>query len=411
MLNISQMRSFLLAIILALLSYLPARGQVRVDSSFSFQLNPSKGYSIYVPSAYDPNTPNGLMLGMHPLNPSRWNSISWCDTLIDFAEMNNLLLVCPDGGPNGSVVDQIDTAFTTALLDSMYKWYNIDTERQYIMGFSFGGRGTYTYGLSHPEVFGGLIPIGAAINGTSQVNGPLQANAACKAVYIVHGSNDSPNNRYYPVRTALLNSGAILNSLLMPGVGHTIDFPNRNQILTTAFQWIDSVNQNTTVPVANFTFMNSGSSVTFADNSSSATSWFWDFGDGDTATIASPVHSYATSGTFNACLTVSNAAGCSSTFCDSVTVIITNVSESLFGAYSLYPNPVHSSTTLTWEQGAGSPRHLQLLDLNGKVLQNISLAAGQMKVKIPLETYSEGSYLLRIHSAKGHAFTKVLVKK
>ena len=27
----------------------------------------------------------------------------------------------------------------------------------------------------------------------------------------------------------------------MPGVGHTIDFPNRNQILTTAYLWLDSV--------------------------------------------------------------------------------------------------------------------------------------------------------------------------
>ena len=28
----------------------------------------------------------------------------------------------------------------------------------------------------------------------------------------------------------------------MNGIGHTIDFPNRNQILTTAFIWVDSVN-------------------------------------------------------------------------------------------------------------------------------------------------------------------------
>ena len=28
----------------------------------------------------------------------------------------------------------------------------------------------------------------------------------------------------------------------MPGIAHTINFPNRNQILSAAYQWIDSVN-------------------------------------------------------------------------------------------------------------------------------------------------------------------------
>ena len=35
---------------------------------------------------------------------------------------------------------------------------------------------------------------------------------------------------------------AFVDSNLMAGVGHTIDFPNRNQILGDAYQWIDSVN-------------------------------------------------------------------------------------------------------------------------------------------------------------------------
>ena len=40
--------------------------------------------------------------------------------------MNNLILVCPDGGTNGNVSDPIDYGFTTELIDSMKTWYNID---------------------------------------------------------------------------------------------------------------------------------------------------------------------------------------------------------------------------------------------------------------------------------------------
>lgn len=229
-------------LLILLLATTALMAQVRINGNFAFQTNPSKKYSLYIPSSYSAATPNAMMVGMHPFNTSRWNAISWCDTLIAFAEANDLLLVCPDGGSNGNITDAIDYAFTTVLLDSVRNWYNIDTERTYIMGFSMGGRATYTYGLAHPNVFGGYLPIGAAISGLNEVNATLQANSNCRPVYIVHGSFDSPNTRYTPVRTALINAGAIVNSLLMSGVGHTIDFPNRNQILTTAFQWIDSVN-------------------------------------------------------------------------------------------------------------------------------------------------------------------------
>lgn len=216
--------------------------QQRIDSNFAFQTDPAKKYSIYVPSTYSAASANKMMLGLHPFNTSRWDAESWCDTLIDFAEMNGLLLICPDGGADGRVDDAIDTAFATAVMDSMEVWYNVDTDNIYAMGFSVGGRATHTYGLNHTSRMSGWIPIGAAISGLNEVTPNLLKNADCIPVYLVHGSNDSPNNRYWPVRQALIDSGAVVESILMSGVGHTIDFPNRNQILTTAYQFIDSVN-------------------------------------------------------------------------------------------------------------------------------------------------------------------------
>jgi poly(3-hydroxybutyrate) depolymerase len=215
--------------------------QTRIDGSFAFQTDPSKKYSLYIPSAYDENIPHRLMIGFHPLNTARWNAESWCDTLIVFAETNNLILACPDGGIDGAVDDPIDTAFTSVLIDSIYSWYNIDPEKVYAMGFSVGGKTTYTYGLNHIWEFRGFIPIGAAVNGTSEVNAVIQ-NAEGKPYYLVHGANDSPSTRFTPVKTALEDNNALVNFILMSGVGHTIDFPNRNQILTTAFEWVDSVN-------------------------------------------------------------------------------------------------------------------------------------------------------------------------
>ena len=232
----------------SLLFFYNCYSQERIDGNFSFQTDDAKKYSLYIPSGYDSATPHRLMLGLHPLNTNRWDAISWCDTLIAFAETNQLILACPDGGIDGAVDDPIDIAFTDALLDSMEVWYNINSDKTYAMGFSWGAKTTYTYGMNNAARFSGFLPIGSAMNGTSEVNGVI-SNWANKPVYIVHGANDSPSSRFNPIKSALETEGAIVNSLLMSGVGHTIDFPNRNAILTTAFQWIDSINCDQVLPI------------------------------------------------------------------------------------------------------------------------------------------------------------------
>ena len=214
--------------------------QEAVDGSFAFDTDPDKKYSLYIPSTYNENEPNQLMVGFHPLNTSRWNAETWRDTLIAFAEMNDLILMCPDGGSDGRVDDQIDTAFTTVLLDSLKLWYAIDEEEIYAMGFSWGGRTTYTYGLSNPDVFKGLMPIGSAVNGTAEI-APVLENAEDMPFYLVHGRNDNLLNRFTLPKGAIENNGACVESIVMDGVDHTIDFPNRNQILTDAFEWLEDV--------------------------------------------------------------------------------------------------------------------------------------------------------------------------
>ncbi|MBS1600317.1 MAG: PKD domain-containing protein [Bacteroidetes bacterium] len=81
----------------------------------------------------------------------------------------------------------------------------------------------------------------------------------------------------------------------------------------------DSVNKIIHVvnpPVSQFTGTNVASckpplTVNFQDQSTGATSWLWDFGDGTTSTLQNPSHTYTTFGQFNVRLTATNASGCS----------------------------------------------------------------------------------------------------
>jgi len=59
----------------------------------------------------------------------------------------------------------------------------------------------------------------------------------------------------------------------------------------------------------------------FTDNSTGgATSWQWDFGDGNTSTQQNPAHQYASSGAFNTTLIAATAAGCADTIVNQVIV-------------------------------------------------------------------------------------------
>jgi predicted esterase len=236
--------SILILPVLLILANSLASQQV-IDGTIAFQNDPAKKYSLYIPSSYEEGTDNPAILALHPLNTRRWDGESWRDTLITFAENNGLILVSPDGGSDGRIDDPIDTAFTSFLLDSVERAYSINKEEVYVIGFSWGGRTTYTYGLSNHQRFKGYIPIGAAITNLIEIGGVV-TNAKDKPVYMIHGSNDSPATRFYPARQALMSSGACVNDTLMPGIGHTIDFPNRNEILSAAYQWLSQLPCGTT---------------------------------------------------------------------------------------------------------------------------------------------------------------------
>ena len=121
-------------------------------------------------------------------------------------------------------------------------------------------------------------------------------------------------------------------------------------------------------PTADFTFtvdtMYCGNmQVTFNDLSTGfVTNWHWDFGDGGSAIIQNPSHTYQTGGVFSVTLTITNAGGCKDTIVkDSIISVPFAV-----GSFTIAPaagcNPLYacfnSSSTNTdsyiWDFGDGS---------------------------------------------------------
>jgi len=188
--------------------------------------------------------------------------------------------------------------------------------------------------------------------------------------------------------------------------------------------FFDSLNPNSgVVPVPNsliVTNTSTGNGLTYS----------WDLGDGSTATGFTVSHTYATSGPFNLCLTVSDSTGCSDVFCDSIGVNSAGLSIGKQAGFSinmtgimgisnlevdymfnLYPNPTVDHVNV--EVGALSEvAQLSVLDLTGRVVYSdvVKPSALSQLITVDLTTIPTGVYQVSLDTRDGVLNKRLIVK-
>jgi hypothetical protein len=146
------------------------------------------------------------------------------------------------------------------------------------------------------------------------------------------------------------------------------------------------VRVDTAAPDAGFqyvvkTFMPGNYQVAFIANDRNATSWSWDFGDGNTSAGDSLLHRFATEGPFTVSLIVENACG-KDTVTRSIGVL-TSITGDELPRVRVYPNP---NTTGIWRMDMGELplRKWTLTDILGR--------------KFPCKISPEGNGVFRIEA-------------
>jgi PKD repeat protein len=91
-------------------------------------------------------------------------------------------------------------------------------------------------------------------------------------------------------------------------------------------------------------------------NNAATANYFWNFGDGATGSGMYPTHTYATSGWYAVCLTVSDnsGSGCTQTYCDSVYADGGVVSPSCNASFILFQDSTGSGVYYAWNTSVGS---------------------------------------------------------
>ena len=120
------------------------------------------------------------------------------------------------------------------------------------------------------------------------------------------------------------------------------------------------------------------------------TSWFWDFGDGNTNTVQNPTHVYSGNGTYNVCLTAS--IGCdSTTTCSNVLIDVIGLDELSFNQLNIAPNPANDYYSIN--STFGGNMIVKMYNLQGKSMTEFDT---KNEEKISLREWQSGSYFLVI---------------
>jgi hypothetical protein len=183
---------------------------------------------------------------------------------------------------------------------------------------------------------------------------------------------------------------------------------------------IDSANGGTPVPIPNELWLwnlSSGGSGNY--------SFVWDFGDGTSSTDAYPTHIYPNGGPYVLCLTIDDGAGCSDTYCDSISVdangiyqgmtgqpqdrasmtlrvideIISNVNEQpTLSGMSLWPNPVADELNLSLSSDMNGRIPVSVIDMSGRCVMAMfrTMSGGNNRFTLPAGSLEPGVYLLHV---------------
>lgn len=145
---------------------------------------------------------------------------------------------------------------------------------------------------------------------------------------------------------------------------------------------------------AAFSFVTNETEVSFTDLSQNGTAYQWDFGDGNESTVANPVHTYTTAGSYSVRLIVSNACF-TDTISQTVMVLPSSTQDfSKLGA-RVYPNPA-SGQFIQLELPSAIPAHrLELFDVFGRqVWRSSDIATDRLTISVG--QLPAGTYRLRL---------------
>ncbi|MFN4123888.1 MAG: PKD domain-containing protein [Flavobacteriales bacterium] len=150
-------------------------------------------------------------------------------------------------------------------------------------------------------------------------------------------------------------------------------------------------------PQATFDFEQiSGLTYAFSAPLLPGTTYFWDFGDGNTAVENTPTHTYSTVGEFDVSLIMSNICAVD-TFLATVNVINVGIAGFETPTVKLFPNPFRESFQLEVNGMVEKPLQINMWNMYGQLIyaQQVN-GVRNLTLQIPTAHLASGVYLIQL---------------
>jgi PKD repeat protein len=216
-------------------------------------------------------------------------------------------------------------------------------------------------------------------------------------IWTFEGGNPSVSNVENPVVT-YSTPGSYDVTLIAtgPGGSDTILLP-------------DYITLSNSLPIALFDYDAMGLAVAFTDESEKASSYSWDFGDGNTSSEKNPVHIYGASGSYGVTQIAHNPCGN-----DTIVVIVSVVASGLelpdfLTRFSIMPNPTSGICTIEMEGRAIGAVSYDIVDLFGRIVhsRSVSFNTSLIREELDLSRLTQGTYFFRM-SHEGNIYSRML---
>lgn len=168
--------------------------QAQTSGSFLYD-GVNRSYIVYTPPSYVPGSSLPLVFVLHGFTQSAQNIMD-VSGFNDVADTGNFIIVYPNGVGNawnsnsgmagGSTAD--DIGFISALTDTIYSQYGIDTTRVYSCGFSAGGYMSHRLACESPRCYAAIASVAGTMS-TAAYSACIPSHAV--PVLQIHGTSDA----------------------------------------------------------------------------------------------------------------------------------------------------------------------------------------------------------------------------
>jgi hypothetical protein len=156
---------------------------------------------------------------------------------------------------------------------------------------------------------------------------------------------------------------------------------------------------------ADFAYMiDALNAVNFTNESTGATSYEWNFGDGGASDEFSPMHTYLENGVYGVTLISTSDLGCSDTLITTVTIEGLGQNEIITNASIVYPNPFVDELSI---KSIGSSSYVSIMNLHGELIYENQFSG---LVEISTAYWPSGIYLLQLIQEDGAIANQKLIK-